>query len=259
MPKNKKQVKKVQLQEEEDDNDNDNFDFEHINNKASGKRRRLIVEQEEEPAEEEEEEEEEDEVKAPRILRMQDYYKMLEITRAIFVDNKIKYEKELYTTSLNPEDNKFLKMYLMTVGSPTDSERPKRKKTLTAFVGASQTSTVRRVHEHNIMGAEHKNPRTKNGASMWKLCMILFVPQTLRDHLSSQIIHKYWDSAHGKGKINRGLFLHKFFGLPCYIPDDLREIILQQSEKFKMPLFKEYDFKPANVNSNESNKKLIFF
>jgi len=196
-------------------------------------------------------------IDGPKILRMNDYFKMIELIRNQFVERKIKYERELYTSVLTPDEDKFLKMYLITVGYINDKEKPKRKKTLTAFVGASRTSTLIRIHEHNLMGAEHKNPRTKNGASLWKLCMILYVPDTLRRHISSQVLHKYWDSAHGKGKINRGIFMSKYLGLPCYIPEELKESVFEQNEKFKSPSYKTYDFKPVNVEVNNSNKSLF--
>ena len=197
------------------------------------------------------------ETSGPTILRMQDYYKIIETVRNYCIQHRVKYEKDFYTSVLTPDENKFIKMYLMTVGLISETDKPKRKKTLTAFVGASKTSTISRIHAHNLIGADHKNPRTRNGASMWKLCMIIFIPDTLRNYISSQVIHKYWDSAHGKGKINRGLFLSKFLGLPCYIPEELKECVYIQNNKFKMPAFVHYDFKPSNVEINQENKKLM--
>jgi len=192
-----------------------------------------------------------------------EYLNMIDSVRNTMINNKVAYEHELYQSKLAPDDSRFLKMYLMTVGSVAaaadTSKTTKKRKTLTAYVGASKSSTLLRIHQHNNVGVKHKNPRTKTGASNWMLCMILFIPKTLRDHISSKVIHRYWDAAHGKGKINRGIFLHHYLGLPCYIPEELKETVDKQQEKFKMPSFIEYDFKPIDAVVNEENKKSIMF
>ena len=206
--------------------------------------------------EEEEEQEEDDEVQ----FTQSEFLEIIENTRNFMMENKVTYEPALYTSKLRPEETKFLKMYLMTVGSIANAEpakNVKRRKTLGAYVGASRSSTVLRIHQHNNIGVKHKNPRTRTGASNWTLCMILFIPNTLREYVSSKVIHRYWDAAHGKGKINRGLFLQQFLGLPCFIPENLKDIVNKQKEKFKMPSFIEYDFKPERIIVGEEDKKII--
>jgi hypothetical protein len=112
---------------------------------------------------------------------------------------------------------------------------------------------AKRVHKHNSVGAAHSNPRTRSGATRWKLAIVLFIPRTLRDIISSKIIHKYWDAAHGAGKLKRGLFLHRYLGLPCMVLDIAREAMAEQEKKLKMPSFSRHSFKPKNiVNVNKS-------
>jgi len=243
--------------DDDDDNENDDFNFELEEEDEEDEKKKRLNKKQKFNVDEFMKTGIYKETSGPTILRMQDYYKIIETVRNYCISHGVKYERDFYNSLLTPEEDKFLKMYLMTVGLISETDKPKRKKTLTAFVGASRTSTISRIHSHNLIGADHKNPRTKNGASMWKLCMVIFIPDTLRNYISSQVIHKYWDSAHGKGKINRGLFLARFLGLPCYIPDELKECVYVQNNKFKMPSFAEYDFKPSNVDMNQENKKLV--
>ena len=179
------------------------------------------------------------------------------------VKRGVTYEPELYTTPLTCEDTKFLKMYLITIGKPGskrvdeavvedgDEDTPPKthakKKTLTAYVGASHSPTSTRVHKHNNIGVAHRNPRTRNGASRWNLAIVLFIPRVLRDILSSKVIHKYWDAAHGAGKLKRGLFLHRYLGLPCLVQDIAKDAMAEQNKKLKMPPFVRHSFKPKNI------------
>lgn len=176
--------------------------------------------------------------------------------------NRVQYDTSLYAAPLTPDNKDMLKMYLMTVGPPRSKKKQAdatfqvKKKTLTAYVGCSASSTYMRVIRHNITGAMHTNKRTKNGAPRWTLCMVLFIPNELRNHISINMVKYLWDTAHGSGKIKLGLFLHRQLGVPCYITDEARDAVTEQIQKIKTTPSNRQLFKPANVT--DVNNKMYF-
>lgn len=176
--------------------------------------------------------------------------------------NKVKYDARMYSDALTPESNDILKMYLMTVGPPrSKNKKPDatfqiKKKTLTAYVGCSASSTYMRIIRHNVPGPTHTNKRTKNGAPRWTLCMVLYIPNELRNHISLKMVKHFWDTAHGSGKIKLGLFLHRQLGIPCYITDEAREAVTEQIQKLKATPTNRQLFKPATMS--DVNNKMYF-
>ena len=190
---------------------------------------------------------------------------MDEITRARrqMIQDGAKYEREYYTTPLRPEDRSMMKLYLMTIGPPgqRDPERRVALKVLTARVGVSREPTDERVQTHNRPGSGHSDPLTKHGAGHWVLCMVLYMPATLRRYCSSKVLRNYWRTAHGGGKLRCGIMLHKYLGLHCTVTDEALAAVRQQAPKVVLPDNDPYDFKPEgveNVNQNlvVSNKTL---
>lgn len=178
------------------------------------------------------------------------WIKTIEEVRKYAITNGIRWEAEYYTSEMTPQDKKWMKMYLMTIGNPTvkNVNFPIRKKTLTAYIGSSYNSSLSRVLDHNKPGSSHEEPRTKNGATRWILCMVLFIPGNLRRLLSTKIMKKFWEAAHGCGKITRGLLLQRMFSLRMYISPDIESIMSMHRAKLdKISHVKEYDFAPAGV------------
>jgi len=181
--------------------------------------------------------------------------KILKEVRDEMIRDKVKYEDTYYTEPLTPRDGKLMKLYLMTIGLPgkNSDNQPVKKKVLTAYIGASTAPTLERVHSHNIIGATHRNPRTKLGASRWTLCMVLFIPKVLRSKVSSKIIKHYWEAAHGRGKIKRGLLLQHMFGLSCFVPPAAKDIVRGQMPASKLLSFDKCSFKaPGIINTNKA-------
>jgi hypothetical protein len=170
----------------------------------------------------------------------------------------VKYEPEYYTTPLDPEDRTLMKLYLTNIGAPgiPSASRPARSvapKVLTARVGGSCKSTIERVHRHNQLGAHHCDPRTKHGAGRWVLCMVLYIPQTLRRYCSSKVLKHYWSTTHGGGKLRCGIMLHKYLGLHCTVMSVALPAVRQQMPKVVLPDTDVYDFRPEGVeNVNQS-------
>lgn len=181
---------------------------------------------------------------------------IVQLRRAMIRDN-VHYEADYYTTPMSPHDSKVQKLYLMTIGPPgrRDDDRPVAKKVLTAYVGGSRQSTVSRVQEHNRPGSDRADPRTKHGAGHWVMCMIIYVPQTLRQYESSRILRDYWRTAHGGGKIRCGIMLHRYLGLHCTVTDEALDAVRQQMPKVALPDTDVYDFKPEGVEN--VNQKLV--
>lgn len=181
------------------------------------------------------------------------WIKTIEEARKYAIDNNIQWEPEYYAAELLPHDKKWMKMYLMTIGNPTvkNVSFPIRKKTLTAYIGSSCNSSVSRVLDHNKIGSSHEEPRTKNGATRWVLCMVLFIPTNLRRLLSTKVMKKFWEAAHGCGKITRGLLLQKMFSLRMYISPDIESIMsIHRAKLDKLNHIKEYNFAPVGVTAN---------
>lgn len=178
--------------------------------------------------------------------------------RRKLVESGVKYERDYYERPLSDQDDKLLKMYLMTVGPPgstTPSSVMAVKKVLTAYVGLSRTPTYTRVHGHNNVGNRSADSRTRNGAGRWILCMILYIPNNLRTVVSSRLLKAYWEAGHGMGKFKRGLFLSRYFGLHCTITDDAAATVALAD--FPSPS-DSYDlFKPANITHNANSTLLI--
>lgn len=206
------------------------------------------------------EDEEEEEDGAPkRKGNSEELLKILQEVRGEMVKDNAKYEDSYYTEKLTPDDDKLMKLYLMTIGVPGKaSVHPVKKKVLTAYIGASVAPTYNRIHVHNNIGITHRNPRTKTGASRWTLCMVLFIPRVLREKVSSKIIKRYWEAAHGRGKIKRGLLLQRMFGLVCYVPDDAKKVVSEQMPPAKLLTFDKYNFKTPTA-ANSINRPLSLY
>ena len=124
-------------------------------------------------------------------------------------------------------DSSFMHLYVMNIGNPGDPhKKPAKRKTLTAYAGASVDPVVDRVAEHNNGAAEIKNPKTRDGISRWTLCIVIFIPKILRDHVTTKLLKHYLVMAHGiKGKLLRCYELIKMFNLRYYIPPERREYV----------------------------------
>ena len=176
---------------------------------------------------------------------------MDEIVRARrqMINDGVTYEPEYYTRRLEPDETEFMKMYLMTIGRPGKKERQrvKTKKVLTAFVGLSRRPTPERVQEHNRMGTDHVDIRTKHGAGQWLLCMVVYLPERLRSYISRKVLRDYWRTTHGPGKIRCGIMLHRYLGLHCSVLSEAESAVEVQIAKVVLPDTEEHDFRPEGV------------
>ena len=164
--------------------------------------------------------------------------------REQMIKQNFKYESEYHAETLSPNDEKFMKLYLMTIGVPGKNEnKHTHKKTLTAYVGSSKTSTETRVNKHNRPGPVYEDIRTRCGATQWVLCMVLFIPNKLRNIVSTKEVRKYWEAEHGHGKINRGLIIQKIFGLQLYVLPEIQPLIALRSRKMPKMINGEFDHK----------------
>lgn len=180
-------------------------------------------------------------------------FQEIESIRAHMLKNSVTYEPELFTEKIEIDSQKHMKMYLMHAGSldskkknttaATTPAHPK-KKTATTYVGCSITSANLRVMQHNARLTN--NRRTEHNANQWSLCMVLFIPETLRSVISTKVLKKYWDTGHGCGKIRLGLVLHNLLELPCHVMSDAVNEVAIQSKKLKLQQI-QHIFKPPNV------------
>lgn len=180
----------------------------------------------------------------PRLTSDDRLRQLVESKKAMLAAGVV-YEDAYFTTPLVPDDEHFMKLYLMTIGPPSMMLRKRQersgthvqrgdgrlqpefdwKKVLTACIGMSRKASSSRVAYHNVIGAGHEDPRTKHGAGHWVLCMVIFLPDTLRDHVYWKDIRDYWSCFHGTGKINGGLAIARLFGLRCHVMPDAAECI----------------------------------
>jgi len=93
---------------------------------------------------------------------------------------KIEYEskdKDGNDIIMNEFEGTLMKLYMMTVGHPTNTERaPPRKKSAGTYVGCTRRTIFSRLVMHNKPNGFVINKKTKKSASRWFLAMIIFVP-----------------------------------------------------------------------------------
>lgn len=142
--------------------------------------------------------------------------------RRLLLDSGFQYERSYWKGKLDHTDGRYFKLYAMNIGRPGDTNmHPPKKKSVRVFVGGSRHPTILRVFEHNDISAPYRNPKTRDGATRWVLCIVLFYPLRLREVMSSQLMKLYWRKAHGlPGKLTRAFEIIRKFNLRYYIPPE---------------------------------------
>lgn len=163
----------------------------------------------------------------------------------------------LQDLSKGDEDTNFMHVYLMSIGDPDDTEKkPPKRKTLTAYAGASEDAPISRVAGHNDGSAELKNPKTRDGIPRWTLCVIMYIPRKLRDHVTTKLFKDYLGMAHGiRGKLTRFFRIIKMFNLRFYIPPE-RELFVGQFVRTKCEIDNSPDlFKSPAILQSEQDAR----
>jgi hypothetical protein len=176
--------------------------------------------------------------KTPRVKLVSEPLRqeLLNLRRKM-IKTGVVYEAEYFSEPLTPHNSTLMKPYLITIGEPGDKDaKPKKKKSVSAHVGASADTTYDRVNYHNNPTAEVKNPKTRDGCMRWVLCMTLYVPAMwhIAELSSTRAIRDYWGLAHGcDGKIKRGWEIANMFNLQYSIPDEHRAYVMALRDKSK--------------------------
>lgn len=186
------------------------------------------------------------------------YVDSLEKIRNKLAEEKLKYEKEYYTRTLSQSDDRLMKIYLMTIGNQIENieHHPIKDRVAKTVVGSTRSSVEIRLTDHNKIGKKHFDPRTKHGAPRWVLCMILFIPDMLRTHVSTKVFTKFLETAHATGKMQRIIHLQRLFDLACYVDPQFKSEVESQRTKVKLNSLKHHVFKPDDVENK--NQDLLY-
>lgn len=167
--------------------------------------------------------------------------------RELMLGNQFVYEDSYFVEQIDIDDKKYMKIYLLNVGKPGEPKDKKhRKKSLTVYVGHSTAKVETREKYHR--NGNNKNHRTVAGKSGWTLCFVVFIPNKFRKFTSSNVLTKYWESAHGlKGKLIRGYEIIDLFNFKYFIPEEHEKFVKKIRSMMKQNEFVDTNFFKSKI------------